>query len=199
MKRAGNLTMSAKEFDRVEIIGRVVERRLTQRKATGRLGLSLRQVERLCRAFRKNGAAGLVSRRFGREPLNRHDAHRPLRDGEDLDLIFSWQEERKLSRNLTFQYRRVMYLVEPGPETLTLVGERCRVHEHQDGRIEVRHANKPLPCSVFFDKAPRVPQGAIVANKRLGAVLSKIQRDQQERDRQRLARRSLTIRQKNRI
>ncbi len=139
------------------------------------------------------------NRRFGREPLNRHDAHRPLRDGEDLDLIFSWQEERKLSRNLTFQYRRVMYLVEPGPETLTLVGERCRVHEHQDGRIEVRHANKPLPCSVFFDKAPHVPQGAIVANKRLGAVLSKIQRDQQERDRQRLARRSLTIRQKNRI
>ncbi len=139
------------------------------------------------------------NRRFGREPLSRHDAHRPLRDGEDLDLIFSWQEERKLSRNLTFQYRRVMYLVEPGPETLTLVGERCRVHEHQDGRIEVRHANKPLPCSVFFDKAPRVPQGAIVANKRLGAVLSKIQRDQQERDRQRLARRSLTTRQKNRI
>ena len=92
-----------------------------------------------------------------------------------------------------------MYLVEPGPETKTLASQRCRVHEHEDGRIEVRHADKLLPCSVFFDKAPRVPQGAIVAHKRLGAVLSKIQRDQQERDRQRLARRSLTIRQKNRI
>ena len=92
-----------------------------------------------------------------------------------------------------------MYLVEPGPETLPLAGERCRVHEHDDGRIEVRHANKLLACSVFFDKAPRVSQGAIVDNKRLGAVLSMIQRDQQERDRQRLARRSLTIRQKDRI
>ena len=40
-------------------------------------------------------------RRFGREPLSRHDAHRPLRDDEDLDLIFTWQQERKLSRNLT--------------------------------------------------------------------------------------------------
>ena len=138
---------------------------------------------------------GRHSRRFG----SRHQGRRKGAHGEDLDRIFTWQEERKLSRNLTFHYKRVMYLVEPGPETLPLTGERCRVHEHEDGRIEVRHANRWLPCSVFFDKAPRVPQGAIVANKRLGAVLSKIRRDQQERDRKRLARRSLTIRQKNRI
>ena len=139
------------------------------------------------------------NQRFGREPVSPHDAHRPLRDDEDLDLIFTWQEERKLSRNLTINYKRVMYLVEPGPETQMLAGQRCRVHEYEDGHVEVRHANKLLPCSVFFDKDPRVQQGAIVTNKRLGAVLSKIQRDQQERDRQRLARRSLTIRQKNRI
>jgi len=105
------------------------------------------------------------NRRFGREPLSGHDAHRPLRDDDDLDVIFTWQEQRKISRNLTFQYKRVMYIVEPGPETLTLAGERCRVHEHEDGRIEVRYANKPLSCSVFFDKAPLVPQSAIVANK----------------------------------
>ena len=109
------------------------------------------------------------------------------------------QEERKLSRNLTLHYKRVMYLVEPGPETLPVAGQRCRVYEHEDGRIEVRHANKPLPCSIFFDKTPRVPQGAIVSNKRLGAALSQIRRDQQKRDRQLLASRNLTIRQKNRI
>jgi transposase len=139
------------------------------------------------------------NRRFGREPLSPHDAHRCLREGEDLDVIFTWQEERKISRNLTFQYRRVMYLVESGPETLKFAGERCRVHEHEDGSIKVRYANKPLSCSVFFDKAPLVPQSAIVTSKRLGAVLSKIRHDQQERDRQRLARRSLTRRQKDRI
>ena len=139
------------------------------------------------------------NRRFGRELLSRHDAHRCLRDGEDLDVIFTWQEERKISRNLTFQYRRVMYLVEPGPETLELAGERCRVHEHEDGSIKIRHADKPLSCSIFFDKDPLVPRSAIVTHKRLGAVLSKIRHDQQERDRQRLARRSLTNRQKDRI
>ena len=139
------------------------------------------------------------NRRFGRAPLNRHDAHRVLRDDEDLDLIFTWQAERKLSRNLTFQYKRVIYLVAPGPATLPLAGARCRVHEHDDGRVEVRHAGHSLPCQVFFDKTPRVQQSAVVANKRLGAVLGKIRSDQQERDRQRLANRNVTLRQKDRI
>jgi hypothetical protein len=137
--------------------------------------------------------------RFAREPPIPHDAHRPLRDDEDLDLIFTWQEERKLSRNLTLNYKRVVYLVEPRPETLCLAGERCRIHEHEDGCVEVLHAGQRLPCRVFFDKHPRVAQGAVVANKRLGAVLSKIRSDQQERDRRRLSKRSLTIRQKDRI
>ncbi len=85
------------------------------------------------------------------------------------------------------------------PETLLLAGERCRVHEYEDGRIEVCHAGKLLPFRVFFDKDPCVQPGAIVANKRLGAVLSQIRADQQERDRQRLAHPKLTLRQKDRI
>jgi transposase len=66
MGDAGTLTMSAKELNRIEILGRVLERRLTQRVAAERLDLSLRQVERLCRALRDRGAAGLVSRKRGR-------------------------------------------------------------------------------------------------------------------------------------
>jgi hypothetical protein len=139
------------------------------------------------------------NQRFAREPLSPHDAHRPLRDDEDLDRIFTWQEDRKLSRNLTFRYNRVTYIVEPGPETLPLMGERCRVYEYEDGRVEVRHKDTPLPFRVFFDKNPHVTQGAIVDDKRLGAVLSKIRRDQQERDRKRLASRRLTMRQKDQI
>jgi len=139
------------------------------------------------------------NRRFGHEPRSPHDAHRPLRDDEDLERIFTWQEDRKLSKNLTLHYKRVTYLVEPGPKTLQLIGQRCRIHEYEDGRIEVRHEGKQLPCRVFFDKNPCVEQGAIVDNKRLGAVLSQIRADQRERDRQRLARPNLTLRQKARI
>ncbi len=142
---------------------------------------------------------GDYNARFGREPRSLHDAHRPVRHDEDLERIFTWQEERKLSKNLTLHYKRVTYLVEPGPETLPLAGERCRVHEHEDGRIEVFHGRERLPCRVFFDKEPRVTDAAIVANKRLGAVLTRIRGDQQERDRQRLASPKLTLRQKERI
>jgi hypothetical protein len=69
------------------------------------------------------------NRRFGRAPQNPHDAHRPLQDGEDLSRIFSWQEERTLSRNLTVHFKRVTYLVEPGPDTLPLGGKRVRIYE----------------------------------------------------------------------
>jgi transposase len=139
------------------------------------------------------------NKRFACDPPSAHDAHRPVRDDEDLDIIFTWQEERKLSKNLTLHYKRVIYLVEPRPETLALVGRRCRVHEHEDGRVEFRHAGQRLPYRIHFDHNRHVTQAAIVANKRLGAVLRKIRSDQQERDRQRLAKKHLTSRQKNRI
>ena len=60
------LTMSRKELNRLEILGRVLERRLTQVQAAERLGLSVRQVRRLCRKLRAEGAPGLVSKQRGR-------------------------------------------------------------------------------------------------------------------------------------
>lgn len=137
--------------------------------------------------------------RFAREPQSNHDAHRPVREDEDLARLFTWQEERKLSKNLTLNYKRVVYLVEPGPETLPLAGRRCRIYEHEDGRIEVRHGEQSLRYEVLFDHQPHVAQAAIVSNKRLDAVLAKISSDQQERDRTRLANRNVTLRQKQRI
>ncbi len=49
MRWAGTVTMSAKELDRLEGLGRVAERRLTQRKAAEQLGVSERPVRRLSR------------------------------------------------------------------------------------------------------------------------------------------------------
>ena len=57
MRDARKLTMSARELDRLQIIVRVVERRLTLRQAAEQLGLGLRQVQRLCRGYRQSGPA----------------------------------------------------------------------------------------------------------------------------------------------
>ncbi len=55
-----------KELDRLQLMTRIAERRLTRRRAANLLGLSERQVQRLYRAFVRDGAAALASRRRGR-------------------------------------------------------------------------------------------------------------------------------------
>lgn len=138
------------------------------------------------------------NRRFARPARNPHDAHRPLQPHEDLAAIFSWQEDRTVSRNLVVHYKRVKYLVTPGPDTADLGDQVVRVHEWQDGRVEIRHGSRALPFTVF-DKNPTVRQGEVVENKRLGAVLTVIQGAQAARDEARLASPKLTVREKSRI
>src|SRR3954451_10390453 len=66
----GLVTMSAKEIDRAELIRRVHTKELKQAKAAALMGLSVRQVKRMCRRFKDDGLAGLASRKRGR-PSNR--------------------------------------------------------------------------------------------------------------------------------
>jgi transposase len=58
--------MSAKELDRLRVIRLVLERRLTRVKAGELLRITARHVARLCGAYERNGAAGLISRKRGR-------------------------------------------------------------------------------------------------------------------------------------
>ena len=55
--------MSEKEALRPEVIRRILESALAQVQAALLLGLSVRQVKRLCRRLRQHGARGLVSQR----------------------------------------------------------------------------------------------------------------------------------------
>lgn len=47
--------------------------------------------------------------RFGKEPRNPEDAHRPMREGDNLERIFARRSIRKLSKNLSFQYEGKAY------------------------------------------------------------------------------------------
>ena len=68
MSREGMLRL--KEADRAGVIGQVAEKRLRQREAAERLGLSVRQVRRLLACYREQGCSGLVSRRWGKPSPN---------------------------------------------------------------------------------------------------------------------------------
>ena len=76
--------MGMAEVDRLGVIKKVVEKRLRQRQAAKQLGVGVRQVKRLVKRYRKQGALGLVSRRRGRSPNNTISADRRQ---EMLDLI----------------------------------------------------------------------------------------------------------------
>ena len=108
---------------------------------------------------------------FSRPPKYPKDLHRPANLApEELDDIFAWQDLRKLSKALTFQYDKMIYLIEPTDENTRIAGERVTVYEYPDGRIAFRYAHRLLRYQVF-DRLACVDQGAIVDNKRLGAVL----------------------------
>lgn len=63
--------MSPKELSRLEVMQKLEEKRMRQKQAAHNLGLSVRQVKRLLRAYRDQGAQGLVSKRRGRPSNNR--------------------------------------------------------------------------------------------------------------------------------
>lgn len=67
--------------------------------------------------------------RFGKIPLNQHNAHRPLQESDCLDDIFCWQEERTLFNNLTLQYDRIIYLIDDNLGSLKLKSKCVMVHD----------------------------------------------------------------------
>jgi transposase len=62
----GILSMSQTERDRAFVVRQCVDGRLSQREASERLGIGVRQIKRLVRTWRRDGDAGLISRRRGR-------------------------------------------------------------------------------------------------------------------------------------
>jgi transposase len=122
--------------------------------------------------------------RFGKVPRSAFNAHRPLRTDENLDTILTWREPRRVTRSLTLQYDRVIYLLDDTDANRRLVGRYVDVYEYPDGRIEVRADGVALPCTPY-DRLSEIDQGAVVDHKRLGQVLQVAQLVQADRDNRR--------------
>ncbi len=79
------LTMSIRELTRLEVMQRLKERHLRQHEASRILGISVRQIKRLFRAYKDQGPPGLISRRRGKPSNNRLD---PQVEQKAIDLIY---------------------------------------------------------------------------------------------------------------
>lgn len=63
--------MSVEEFDKLKVIQNVIDKHLKQSQAARQLGLSIRQIRRLCRRVRRKGKKGLIHGLRG-NPSNHH-------------------------------------------------------------------------------------------------------------------------------
>ena len=124
------------------------------------------------------------NKKFGIKSIDPKNMHREIMPYEDLNEIFSWQENRTLSKNLTLQYDKALYLIEDSVDNRSLARNKVTVFEYFDGAIKIKCNNRELPYRIF-DKIKKVDQGEIVSNKRLGAVLNFIKEKQDKNDEKR--------------
>jgi transposase len=124
--------------------------------------------------------------RFAKPPRSDFDAHRPLRADENLELLMTWRETRRVSKSLTVQYDRVMYLLDDTAANRKLIHRYIDVWEYPDGRIEIRADDRTLDCR-RYDRLAEVDQGAVIEHKRLGHALQLAQAIQAQRDSRRIS------------
>ena len=98
------------------------------------------------------------NRRFSVVPRSLHDAHHPLRPTDDLDRILTKQETRTLSKNLTFQYKKVIYQILSSRPSYALRKAQVTVCEDAQGEISVLYKGHHLSFSVFH-KQQRQAEG----------------------------------------
>lgn len=137
--------------------------------------------------------------RFARPPHVAYDAHRPLRPEDDLTEIFTLQETRRITRQLTVHYKRDLYVLEDSVATRRLRGATAVVSEAANGAVTIRANGTSIPARLFPKDSAQLDPGVVVEHKHLDGAFAWIAAQQQQRDAARLANPKLTGREKQRV
>jgi transposase len=109
------------------------------------------------------------NRRFGVVPTDLGDAHRPLLPADVLDQIFTLQTQRIISKNLTFQYAKIVYQLEALKGSYAFRGAQVVVREDALGAVTVSYQGRQLAYSIF---EPQVRQAEVVSSKQVDQALA---------------------------
>lgn len=102
------------------------------------------------------------NQRFSVPPRSTHDAHRPLTAPQALAHILAWQEPRVISKNLTLQFKKVVYQIQTERPSYALRNAQVTVCEDATGQITVLYKGQSLDYTIFH-KQPH--QAEIVETK----------------------------------
>jgi hypothetical protein len=139
------------------------------------------------------------NRRFATPPAIAYDAHRPLRPEDNLEQLFTLQETRRISRQLTVHYKRDLYVLADTGANRRLRGATAVVHAAADGTVIIRANGQELPARLFPKDHSRIAPGAVIEHKQLDGVFAWIAAQQQARAAARLANPKISCREKHRI
>ena len=89
------------------------------------------------------------NRRFAKAPRHDFDVHRLLETDDDLAAFFTWREQRRVSKSLTVQYDKVLYLIEDNELSRRAIGKYIEVWHYADGHKELRLNDAVLPYSTY--------------------------------------------------
>jgi len=106
--------------------------------------------------------------RFAEAPRSSVDLHRPLAAKEDLTRIFTWQEPRTLSKNLTLQFYKTVYQIQTERSTYALRKAQVLVCLTAQDEMTILYNGKALPYTVYNHQAH---QADIVSTKQLDRAL----------------------------
>jgi transposase len=108
------------------------------------------------------------NQRFRVPPRSSHDAHRPLAAPQSLSYILAWQEPRMISKNLTLQFKNVVYQIQTDRPSYALRNAQVTVCEDATGQITILYKGKSLEFTIFH-KQPH--QAEIVETKDIDFAL----------------------------
>ena len=104
------------------------------------------------------------NQKFAVQPADLIDSHEPLRAENDLEWIFTKKTKRKLSKDLQFQYDRVIYQIQSERPPYALNGREVTVLENEHGKIKVLLHQTPLEFKRFI-RQPR--RNAVATGKEI--------------------------------
>jgi transposase len=114
------------------------------------------------------------NKRFAVEPRDPDDAHRPWsQTPEALDAELARQEERVLSKALTFSTSGTMYCVKTKDAGIALRGARVTLRHFLDGSFKVSYKNRNLDVTPVRNMpSPSQPVDEKTIDSRLDAVIA---------------------------
>jgi hypothetical protein len=110
------------------------------------------------------------NRRFAVPARSSLNVHRPLQATQDLDQILAWQETRLITKNLTLQFKNVVYQIQTKRPAYALQKASVTICQDIQGKVTILYKGAELAYTIF-QKQER--QSEVVTAKQVDHALVK--------------------------